>query len=145
MATTSQWFLALILSISSGLLAGCGTTQPALDRTVLNDELSIHLSKGQLTADMMRINGSVMISNPLTLRAALQNPVTHFGILVGPAASWTLVFGVEPQKPGERIFVNGHRTVQHSTPASVTPGYIVWHCFLSGNVGHPVVKIRHES
>lgn len=138
--TKSQWFSAIILS--TGLLAGCGAAQPALDWTRLNLELSIHANHGQLMAHMMQFNGSVMTSNPLPLKEALQNPTTYFGTLLGPAESWTLVFGAEPKKPAERIFVNGHRAVQQPTRSTIAPGYIVWHYFLPGDVSHPVVKIK---
>ena len=140
MTTKSHWFAAIILS--TGLLAGCGAAQPALDWTRLNLELSIHANHEQLTAHMMQVNGSVMTSNPLPLTEALQNPTTYFGTLLGPAASWTLVFGAEPKKMAERIFVNGHRAVQHPTHSTTVPGYIVWHYFLPGDVSHPVVTIK---
>ena len=117
-----SYFRRASVLIITAFTVRCYPTGP--DRMVLNDELSIHLRQGQLTAGMMRINGSVMISNPLTLRAGLQIwRLATAPSFVGLAASWTLVFGVEPQKPEERIVVNGHRTVQHSTPASLTPGY----------------------
>lgn len=136
MTIKHRWFAALVVVAS--LLAGCGAAQPSLDRTRLNLELSIHANQGHLIARMHQLNGSVMSSNPLGVKAALQNPTTHYGTLLGPAASWTLVFGAMPQKPAVRVFVNGHRAEQKMVKA----GYIVWDYFLSGDVKHPVVKIE---
>ena len=130
-----------IVALSGGLLSGCGATQPALDRTALNVELSIHVKQGQLTADMNQLNGSVLFSNPLDLAAAIQNPTTRYGMLVGPGDSWTLVFGAEPQATAEQVFVNGHRAEQKP----MTAGDRVWDYFLPGDVSHPLVTLKNNN
>ncbi len=121
-------------------IIGLRATQPALDRTALNVELSIYVKQGQLTADMNQLNGSVLFSNPLDLAAALQNSTTHYGMLVGRGDTWTLVFGAEPQETAEQVFVNGHRAEQKP----MTAGYRVWDCFLPGDVSHPLVTLKNK-
>lgn len=133
MSMKSQWVIILLFG---GLLAGCGATQQSLDQTALNLELTIHANHGDLTASVNQSNGSVLSSTPLPLKEALQNPIAHYGTLLGPADSWTLVFGAEPKNPSRSILVNGHRAIQKT----VKSGYVVWHYFLPGPVSHPTVK-----
>lgn len=131
----------MVLMLIGSLAAGCGASQPALDRSRLNLELSFHVSQGQLTAHIQQLNGSVMLSNPLMLNTAIQNPAADYGTLLGPAASWTLVFGAVPPRGSERVFVNGHRAAQKK----IKSGYIVWEYFLPGDVSHPTVKTKSSN
>lgn len=111
MTERSKWLT--ILALGGGLLSGCGATQPALDRTALNVELSIHLKQDQLTVYMNQFNGSVLFSNPLELTAALQKPTTQYGMLVGPGAGWTGVRGCTAENAG-KVVVNGYRAEEKS-------------------------------
>ncbi len=144
------------------LLAGCGavsqssaapkttrptSTAPSTTQTLaqmpLVRQLSLNLNNGQLTARMPQSHGSPLVSQPLSVAAALRQPTTHYGVLDGPG--WTLTFGAESQAGAAAIWVDGHPAMQNLTPATIKPGYILWEYFLSGHVNRPSVKMAHHS
>lgn len=135
----NQWLATLVLC--GALLAGCGAvpaspqssaapkttshspTAPSdtktLDQIPLVRKLSLYLNKGQLTANMQQGHGSPLVSQPLSLAAALRQPTTHYGVLDG--TGWTLVFGAESQT-ASAILVDGHQAIQNPTPSTIKPG-----------------------
>ncbi len=159
----NPWLATLVLC--GALLAGCGAvplspqssvapkttshspTAPSDTKTLaqipLVRQLSLNLNKGQLTAHMQQGHGSPLVSQPLSLAAALRQPTTHYGVLDG--TGWTLVFGAESQTGASAILVDGHQAMQNPTPSTIKPGYILWEYFLSGHVNRPSVKMAHHS
>ncbi len=127
---------------TAGRSAGKGLAQLPLER-----HLSIELNHGLLTAHVRVDNSQTVVSTPLSLNAAINQPTKHYGVLQGPG--WTLVFGAKSGQSPAVFDVNGHPTLQFPPPPTVKREYpaprtfpiVLWAYFLRGHVGRPVVRL----
>ncbi len=107
----------------------------------LERHLSIELNHGLLTAHVRVDHSPTLVSQPLSLNAAINQPTTHYGILQGPG--WTLVFGAKAGQSTAVFDVNGYPTLQFPPPPTPTikRAYVLWAYFLRGHVIRPVVRL----